>query len=165
LRRLVEQQELRVEEQRPADRQHFLLAARKLAAFVVAPLVETREELVDAGWRPRPGPLQRHQKILLDGEVRENPPALRHVADAESRDPERRPVGGRLIEDGDRTAARRRQPHDAAQGGCLAGAVAAEQCDELAFAHLESDIVQDVALPVIGMEAVDGERAQSVLPR
>ena len=34
LRRLVEHQQLRVEQQRAGDRQHFLLAARKLAALV-----------------------------------------------------------------------------------------------------------------------------------
>ena len=43
LRRLVEQQHPRVRHQRPADRQHLLLAARQDAGIVLAPLGELRE--------------------------------------------------------------------------------------------------------------------------
>src|SRR5262249_2834702 len=57
LARLVEQQDLRIEQQRAGDRQHLLLAAGELAALVRLALREAREELVDARDRPRAGPL------------------------------------------------------------------------------------------------------------
>ena len=43
-RRLVEQQEPRPGHQRPADREHLLLAARQRAALLVGPLAEPREQ-------------------------------------------------------------------------------------------------------------------------
>src|SRR5260221_7609662 len=52
LRRLVEDEQLGVEQQGAADRQHLLLAARELAATIAAALGEAREKPVDA----RPGP-------------------------------------------------------------------------------------------------------------
>ena len=52
----------------------------------------------------------------------------------------------------------RRQAHQAAQRRGLAGAVAAEQRHDLAFAHLEADAVQDVALAVKGVQAFRFER-------
>ncbi len=45
--RLVHQQQRRVAEQCPADRQHLLLAARKLLAAVTAALGERGKEFVD----------------------------------------------------------------------------------------------------------------------
>ena len=50
---------------------------------------------------------------------------------------------------------RRHEPHDALDGRGLAGAVAAEQRHRLALAHLERHVVQDVALAVIGVDALD----------
>ena len=47
-RRLVEQQQLRVGHQRPADGQHLLLAAGEGAGELVAPFLEPREQREDA---------------------------------------------------------------------------------------------------------------------
>ena len=47
LGRLVQQQHLRVERQRAADRQHLLLAAGELVAEIVAALLQPRKHLVD----------------------------------------------------------------------------------------------------------------------
>ena len=68
-----------------------------------------------------------------------------------------------MAEDRDRALARRRQAHQAAQRRGLAGAVAAEQRDDLALAHLEADAVQDVALAVEGVQAFGLERV--LMPR
>ena len=55
--------------------------------------------------------------------------------------------------------ARRGQADEAAQGRGLAGAVAAQQGDDLALAHLEADAMQDMALAVEGVQAFGLERA------
>ena len=47
LGRLVQQQHLRIERQRAADRQHLLLAAGELVAEIVAALLQPRKHLVD----------------------------------------------------------------------------------------------------------------------
>src|SRR5204862_971471 len=83
--------QLRVREERAADREHLLLTPGQLGAAVALPLCETREELVDALRRPalRAAALD-HAHVLVDREGREEAPALRDVADAASRDPVRR---------------------------------------------------------------------------
>jgi hypothetical protein len=54
----------------------------------------------------------------------------------------------------------------AAQRRRLAGAVAPEQGDDLAFAHRQADAVQDVALAVVGLQALGFENGlHSVFPR
>ena len=158
LARLVEQQQLRVQQQGAGDCQHLLLAAGQLPALVGLALREAREQLVDAGNRPWPGHFQRNFKIFLDRQVGEDTPAFRHVADAERGDAVRLPVGGGMAEDAHRALARMGQAHQAAQRRGLAGAVAAQQRDDLAFAHFEPDAVQDVALAVKSVEAFCLER-------
>ena len=86
------------------------------------------------------------------------------VADAERGDAVGRPAGGGVAEDAHRAAARRGQPDQAAQGRGLAGAVAAEQRDDLALADFEADAVQDVALAVKGVQPF-GLEATALMPR
>src|SRR4051812_47338531 len=84
LGRLVHDQEPRVGEQRAADREHLLLAAGELHPAVPAPLGQTWEQLVHGIRRPAliAAPRRRHPQVLVDGQRREQPPPLRHVADA-----------------------------------------------------------------------------------
>ena len=49
--------------------------------------------------------------------------------------------------------ARGSQADQAPQRGGLAGAVAAQKRDDFALPHFEADVVQDVALAVVGMQA------------
>ena len=85
--RLVHDQEARIGDQRARDRQHLLLAAGELAAAIVLALGQARECVVDALDRPRAAPHARgHAQMLVDGERAPQPPALRHVADAEPGD-------------------------------------------------------------------------------
>src|SRR6266851_8631428 len=88
LRWLVEDQQPRVEQQRPADRQHLLLAPGELSAAAQPAFGEAREELIDAGDRPWTAALERHLEVLLDAEVGEDAAALRHIAHAQRGDAE-----------------------------------------------------------------------------
>src|SRR5262247_3548165 len=54
--RLVEEQDAGIENERAADGQHLLLAARKLVAEIALALAQTREHLVDPLRRPLAGP-------------------------------------------------------------------------------------------------------------
>src|SRR5438105_12818324 len=60
LRRLIEDEELWVEQQSPTDRQHFLLAAGKLATAMKFALGQSREKLVDTLGSPRADARQWH---------------------------------------------------------------------------------------------------------
>ena len=86
LRRLVHDQDLRVRNQRPADREHLLLATRELCTAVSLALAESRKEVVDALTRPLAAPVgrrssRRDAQVLVDGERREEATALRDVTD------------------------------------------------------------------------------------
>ena len=88
LGRLVHDQEARIGQQRARDRQHLLLAAGELAAAVGLALGEPRESLVDALDRPGAAPLPATRRRCSSTRQRApQPPALRHVADAEPGDP------------------------------------------------------------------------------
>src|SRR2546427_705954 len=106
--RLVEQQELRPAHQRPAHREHRLLATRHRGRLLPPALGEPREEPVhvlatrgDVGRRPLDEGA--HPEVLLDGHLREDAAPLGHDPDAELHDL----VGTEPVD------ARSREPHDA----------------------------------------------------
>ncbi|GAC1601599.1 MAG: hypothetical protein NVS4B10_13650 [Myxococcales bacterium] len=165
LGRLVEEQQLGVEEQRPRDGEHLLLTAGELAALVGSALLQPREELVNARDGPGPRTLQRDLEVLLHRQVGEDAPALGDIAHAERGHPVGGPADGRLSEDAHRACARRREPHQAAQGGRLARSVAPQQGDDLALPDVERSALQDVALPVEGLQALGLERLHPAFPR
>src|SRR6266567_6902534 len=72
LRGLIENEQLGIEQQRAADREHFLLAAGELAAAVLLAFGEARKQRVDALDGPRPAALERHFEIFLDAEISED---------------------------------------------------------------------------------------------
>ncbi len=80
--RLVHDQQARIAEERAGDRQHLLLAARKLAAPVPAPLGKTREGRIDPLDRPRAFDACAQAKRLVDRETGPETAPLRNVADA-----------------------------------------------------------------------------------
>ena len=67
-----------------ADRQHLLLAARERLRALVAPLLQAREQRVDALEVPAVpvGAALGDQQIFLHAERREDAPALRHQSHA-----------------------------------------------------------------------------------
>jgi hypothetical protein len=115
--------------------------------------------------RPRSWTNDRHAQIVLDGEVRKNPPTLGHVADSFRRDAKRRPVGDVAAKNSDVTTPRRCQSHHAAQGRRLAGSIASQQCCDLAFGGTERNVVQDVALAVVSVQALYFKRVHSDFPK
>ena len=148
------------------DRQHLLLAAGELGALVRPALGEARKRFVDAADGPRAGPLDRNQQVLVHGQVGEDAPPLRHIADARLGDP----VGGKSghvrAEQRDPAGARAGEADQAAQRRRLPRAVAAKQRDDLALAHFEAHAVQDVALAIESMDALGLERDHAAaLPR
>src|SRR5882757_5904549 len=90
LGRLVDQDDARIAEQRPADGQHLLLAAGEHAGCSGATLPELREErkhLVDRPCRHAgTGRLHADEHVLADRDVGEDFALLRHVGDADARD-------------------------------------------------------------------------------
>src|SRR5579859_5431425 len=87
-RRLVDQEDLRRQHQRAAERQHLLLAARHAAGELAAALGKPRKgleaDLEVALELAARGPAEgAEQKVLLDGEPRKQPAALGHERNAE----------------------------------------------------------------------------------
>ena len=82
LRRFVEDQQPRVQQQRARDRQHFLLAAGKLPPAVLLAFRQARKHLIDTLDRPWTRPLDRHVQVLVHREVGEDTPSLRHETNA-----------------------------------------------------------------------------------
>ena len=80
---LVEQQHARVGDQRPADGDRLLLAARQLRRALGPAVPHPAEQLVDALDRPRSLPRVRGAdlQVLLHRERAEQPPPLRHHGD------------------------------------------------------------------------------------
>ena len=91
-------------------------------------------------------------------------PAFRNVADAHAHDAVRRPAGDVLAGEQHVAAPRRGEADDRAQRGGLADAVAAEHGGDAAGRHLQVHALQDVALAVIGMQALDAQH-HSAPPR
>src|SRR5579859_3394973 len=84
----VEQEELRLRHQCPADRAHLLLAARQRAGELAAPLFEAREEVVDEGetlaeFGARGANEGADAQIVLDAHARKEPAVFRDMRDAE----------------------------------------------------------------------------------
>ena len=157
---LVEEQQLHVARERAADREHLLLAAGKRRALLLPALSEPGEEVVDAFDRPAVwrGDL-RQLDILLHGESRDDPPILRHQSDPGARCLVRLHLVQRFVIKPQLALPELGvvQPGDGAQRRGLAGAVASEQRDDLAFAHIEADSLDDVALAVVGVDVPAGE--------
>ena len=75
----------------------------------------------------------------------------------DARDVRRRQAGDVAALIFDCAGGQRHQPGQRLQQRRLAGAVAAEQGDDLAFAHVERGVVQDMALAVEGVDALEAQ--------
>ena len=140
-RRLVEQQHVGPRDERARDRELLLLAARERARRAGARNSrDDREELVDPRRAASPAPSARRAgeaepQVLLDRQLGEDPPALgtsampaRAIASGA-----RRAASGRRA--GSSPADARHDAHDRVQRRRLAGAVRADQADDLALAR------------------------------
>ena len=111
-RRLVEQQDVGLGDERAGDRELLLLAARERAGVPAAELLDDREELEDAAQRrcaspPRAARREAEAQVLLDRQLAEDAPALRHERDAVARDVLRPAAAQRGVR---RAGCRRRSP-------------------------------------------------------
>ena len=80
---------------------------------------------------------------------------LRHIGQSAREAGMRRRLQYLLALEHDRAFAAIEQPHHRFQRRGLAGAVAADQADDLALAHLQADVLQDMARSVPGIELAD----------
>src|SRR2546430_5784974 len=126
----------------------LLLAARGVAGLRMAPLLEPREigvhllqVLAQPGAQGAPR-VRAGEQVFLDGQVLEAVPPLHHLADAALHQPGRIELVDALAAEHDLAlrhlaALGAQQVRDGLQRGGLAGAVGAEQRDDLALLHLE----------------------------
>src|SRR5262245_58035398 len=163
--RLVEQYDARIEDQGAADREHLLLAARKLVAEVAAAFLKPRKQLVDARLGPWAGP-GHGGEILLDGERFEDVAFLRHPADAGKGALVRAQRRDVAAIEADTAGEEARHAHDRIDQGGLAHAVAAEQSERLALGERERDLVEHDRLAVACAQPLDGQefRHRATLP-
>ena len=151
LGRLVHDEEARIAEQRPPDRQHLLLAARQLPAAVVAPFRKAREDRIDAIDGPRSVALRAQSQSLLDRQARPESPPLRHVAQARASDGVRIEAHDVASVEADRPRAHRREPDDGVAERRLAHAVAADDRKH-AMLERQRDALQSMRLAVIDLQ-------------
>src|SRR5262249_55906820 len=135
--------------------------ARERSTGLVAPFRQHREineNLVEQGFLALLSDtlaVETGAQILHDRQQAEDPAILRHVADATARQPVRRFVGDRTALEPDLSLPRVHQAHDRLQRRRLADAIAADETNDLATPDLQGNSVKDVALAVIGVQAVD----------
>src|SRR4051794_31346517 len=154
---LVDQEHARRAHQRAANREHLLLAAGQHPGLAVEALVQLRQQLdqlVAAKAALRLGELE----VLADRHAIEQRPALGDERDAAAREL----VGGdaldALLVEPHRAADRGEQAGDRRQRRRLAGAVGAEQSDDLAGAHLEREVAHDRRTGVAGIERLHAQQ-------
>src|SRR6185437_16538182 len=146
-RRLIHEQQFRLLDQRPRNRELLLLPPRKRTAFLPDDRLQ-RRKVVEHEARYFLGLAlaeQRDVDVFGNGDVGNDIPALRHVADAEPSPAVRFELGDLGAVELDRTDRWWVHASDAAQQRSLAGAVAAQNSKQFAIGHLQRDAVQDVA--------------------
>jgi hypothetical protein len=139
---LVEHQQLRLAAERPRDGQHLLLAAGQQPGLASAQLAQ-RREVVERGVHLGLAVQAVQPEVLGHCQAEEDPAVVRDVREAKPRprgrgDP--REVG---TVQADCPAGWLQQSRDRAQRGGLAGAVGAEERDDLAAADGQRQIAHD----------------------
>ena len=164
LGRLVQQQHPRIERERATDRQHLLLAAGELIAEIVAALFQPRKHLVDLCHRPW-SRLRHRGHVFFDRQRAEDIALLRHPAD-----PCPRPLVRPHLRDippakGDGSPEPFVNPDNRIDQRGLAGAVAAEQRQHLAFGKTQRQIRQYHRFAVAGAQTFDAQQIRHRRPR
>ena len=165
-RRLVEQEQPRLRHHRASERQHLLLAARKSPCALRTPLVEQREGLEHAGeiplrraaFRPRP-----EAQIVEHRQRGEGAAPFGHVGDAATSHRLRCAVKDPAAFE-DHLARRSHEARDRTQRGRLAGAVRAENRDEVAVFDAQVDAVERPRLAVARLDVSKLKERHAVVP-
>src|SRR4051794_24811160 len=161
-RRLVEQQQLGLRHKRAPDREHLLLAARHRPALLALALLQAREQGVHAvevlADALRVAARERaHLEVLEHGHAREDPPALGRLRDPDlGHGVARQALDLRAVEH-DPSGARRHDAGDRPQRRRLAGAVRADQRDDLTLVDLERDALERLDRAVEGVDVLHEE--------
>ncbi len=172
--RLVEQEQLRLHDERPREREALLLPAGELGRLAVGKLIELHrsedaQDLVPnfLPGKPAVADLQRKGRVLEDVHVRPDGVGLEHHAEAapvgRDEDVARRRIH-HAVADADLPCARPLQARDRAQGRGLAAAARTEQSEQLPLRHLECHVLRgahDLAafVGVFGEKAFDFQHA------
>src|SRR5882672_5411638 len=159
-RGLVEHDQLGVAHQAAADGEHLLLAAGERAGELVAALAEAREHGEDvlegahgpvaSAWKERS-----HLEVLEHAQAGEDLPALRDLADAEVADRMRFQALDGIVLEENASAAGRLDAGDGANERGLAGAVRADDGDDLALRYLERDVGEGLGISVVQIQILD----------
>src|SRR5262245_124352 len=162
-RRLVEAEEPRLRHHGASQRQHLLLAAGKCASVLARALAQAREHGEDPLHQPaQPDrvmamPEAAEFEVLTHAQGWKHAPALGNERNAE---PD--PLVGCQADDVaaikyDGSGARRERPGDRAQRGGLAGAVGADQSDDLALVDMKRQIAAGRHLAIGKLEPTHGQ--------
>src|SRR3989442_916129 len=139
-------QHARLDHQRPRDGHALLLTAGELRGIARLEPLELHERqhaahaLVDLRARHAPH-VEAEGHVVEDGEVREERVVLEDHPESAALG--RQGIEGLVVEP-DLAGARREQAGEEVEGGGLAAARGTEEGDELAAAHLEREVVEDV---------------------
>src|SRR6185436_2520307 len=138
--------------------EHLLLAAVELRPLALEPFLQMREKLEDLRDLEAAFAHKRwKEQVLLVVEAREDAALLGAIRDAALRNPVRSERDDLAPFEPDRALAPWHDAHDRAKRGRLAGAVAAEKGDDLARRDVERDAMENVRLPVPGIEPAHGK--------
>src|SRR5712691_13508 len=156
LGRLVENEEVRIGHERPADGEHLLLAAREPAAEVVHAPGEAGEECQHLGKSPRvarcAAVFRERDQVLAHAQVGKDLASFGDQRDAAARDAVGAPPLDALAAEADDSASCRGEAHDRAYRRRFSHAVAPEQRRHLAWADHEVEAEQHLARAVRGFE-------------
>lgn len=148
---LVKEQKVGSRDDCPGEGDKLLLPATEEQRLAVLHCGDLRQQVVGEAQplsfveaRHRPG---RHGNILSHGQLWNELPVLRHVADAELRPAIGRHFHDILRAEGYLTQIDRHQSHQGPQRCRLAGTVSSDQADHLPFADAEAYPAQDVDRP------------------
>ena len=155
-RRFVHQQHARIADERAADRQHLLLAARQLVAAVLGALGQTRKQVEHGLVRPRPRP-RSDIHVLAHRQRRENLTFLRYQPQASRHPPVGRGGGNILAAQRNAAAMQIGVAHDGRQQRRFADAVAANDRDGLAGLKRKIDVFQHHGFAIAGEDLVELE--------
>src|SRR5690606_34222480 len=144
---------------------------RKLAAPVLAPLAQSREELECALYGPiaatlRSGPFGTNFEVLCDGKRGKQASALRHQPDTQCRNVFWRHAQQLGVPQANGTLGHlwRRQSHDGSDKGGFAHPVTTQQAGDLARGNMEVDSAQYGSLAITAVQVGDFKHGDR-LPR
>ena len=165
-RRFVEQDHFWVQHDGARHGQHLLLAARQGAGQLVAPLLQTGEQLqglvqvaLDVAFRARTRKAGKgaQQQVVRHRHRGEHAPAFGRVGQAGARDAVRVEPRDILAAQGDGAGFGFEHAGNGAHGGGLAGAVRADQGHQLALRDFKRNAVQDFDFAVGGVQILNGQ--------